>query len=107
MKTDVSTLLLILGCALVTLIPRIAPFAIVRNLKLPPAFLKWLSYIPVCLLTALIVQSVIRPADAVPSINWLNLAILVPTLVTALKTRSLLITVLAGILSAALLRWIF
>ncbi|TMV43827.1 AzlD domain-containing protein [Paenibacillus mesophilus] len=107
MTVDLSVLLIILGCALVTWIPRITPFVVVRNMNLPKAFLRWLSYIPVCLLTALIVQGVIRKSDPVPAVDWLNLAILVPTLFTAIKTKSLLMTVLTGIVSAALFRWLF
>jgi branched-subunit amino acid transport protein len=106
-KVDLHVLLIIVGCAIVTFIPRTIPFAVIRKLKLPAPIVKWLSYIPVCLLTALIVQGAIRPTDSLPAINWLHLMILVPTLLTALKTKSLLLTVVAGILTAALARWIF
>lgn len=107
MTLDMSVLFIILGCALVTLIPRIVPFAIVRNLNLPKAFLKWLSYIPICILTALIVQGLINQTETVPTIDWLNLGVTVPTLITAIVTKSLLITVLVGVFFAALLRWLF
>ncbi|GGG14103.1 AzlD domain-containing protein [Paenibacillus abyssi] len=107
MKVDLSILLIILGCALVTFLPRILPFVLVRNVNLPKPFLKWLSFIPVCLLTALIVQGVINNTASTPTIDWLNLAVIVPTLLTALRTKSLLATVLVGIAAAALLRWIF
>lgn len=107
MTIDISILLIIIGCALVTFIPRIVPFAVVRNLKLPSAILKWLSYIPICLLTALIAQGLLKQTESsIPSIDWHNLIILIPTLLTAIKTKSLLATVLAGIVSAALVRWV-
>ncbi|MDF2721969.1 MAG: branched-chain amino acid transporter AzlD [Paenibacillus sp.] len=108
MNVDMTVLLIIIGCAVVTFIPRIAPFAVIRSLHIPPAILKWLSYIPICLLTALIVQGLLEESDpGLPTVNWLNLAILAPTLLTAIKSKSLLATVVVGIGSAALLRWIF
>ncbi|WP_424769411.1 AzlD domain-containing protein [Paenibacillus sp. sgz302251] len=107
MKIELPVLLIILGCALVTIIPRIVPFAVIRNLNFPRPLLKWLTYIPVCLLTALIVQGVIHKTDSLPTVEWRSLLILIPTLVTALKTKSLLLTVLVGIVSAALVRFLF
>jgi branched-subunit amino acid transport protein len=107
MSVNSSFLLIILGCALVTFAPRVVPFVVVRKLNLPQAFMKWLSYIPVSLLTALVVQDIIRKTDTLPTVNWLNLAVLVPTLLTALKTKSLLTTVLVGIVTAGLFRWMF
>lgn len=106
MKNDLSILLVILGCALVTVIPRVLPFAVIRNLNMPQPILKWLSYIPVCLLTALIMQGVIRPTETTPQIDWTNVLIIIPTLLIALRTKSLLFTVIGGIVTAALIRWI-
>lgn len=107
MSAELSVLLVILASASVTFLPRILPFVIVRSLNLPPAFLKWLSYIPVCLLAALIMQGLIRPTGGVPEVDWRNLAVVVPTLLAAMWTRSLLATVLTGVAAAALLRFLF
>lgn len=107
MNVDLSLLWLIIACALVTVIPRILPFVIVRNAQLPKPMQKWLAFIPVCLMTALVVQGAIQPAEAGLSIDGLYLLILLPTLITALWTKSLFLTVIAGVASAALLRWLF
>ncbi|OBZ15182.1 MULTISPECIES: AzlD domain-containing protein [Bacillales] len=107
MSIDLSLLLVILGCALVTFVPRIAPFVLIRNLRLPQPLLKFLNYIPICLLTALIVQGVLVKSGSGVSIDWHTLIIIIPTLLIALKTKSLLLTVLAGIVSAAIVRFIF
>ncbi|KAB7706231.1 AzlD domain-containing protein [Bacillus aerolatus] len=105
MSVNITILLIIIGCAVVTLIPRLAPFLIVRNIKLPEAVMKWLSFIPVCILTALIVGSVIESGDdSFPGINWQVLFALIPTLVIAIWTKSLLITVIFGIIVMAVLR---
>lgn len=107
MKVDLSILLLILACAVVTIIPRIIPFVLVRNVNLPTVVQRWLSYIPICLLTALIMQGIVHNTDTGIAINWLSLLILIPTIWTALKTKSLLLTVVVGVVSAALFRWIW
>lgn len=107
MRIDLSLLLVILGCALVTFVPRIAPFVLIRNMNMPQPLLKFLNYIPVCLLTALIVQGVLVKSDSAVSIDWHTLIIIIPTLLTALKSKSLLLTVLVGIVTAAIVRFIF
>lgn len=107
MKIDLSTLLLILGCAVVTVIPRVLPFILIRNVNLPTVVQRWLSYIPVCLLTALIMQGIVQHTEAGITIDVLSLLILIPTIGTALITKSLLLTVVVGVTSAALLRWIW
>lgn len=106
MKVDLWLLAVFAGCAVVTFVPRVLPFVVVRKLSLPAPFRKWLNNIPVCLLTALLVQGMLRPheSDAGYGVDWLNLAIAVPTLAVAVRTRSLLPTVAAGVACAALLR---
>ena len=104
MNLDFSVLLIILGCALVTFIPRVVPFAIIRNVKLPAVLTKWLTYIPVCLLTALIVQGTIHQTESLPAVNWSNVVVIIPTLLVAIKTRSLFKTVIVGMITAAVIR---
>ncbi|KKB33433.1 AzlD domain-containing protein [Bacillus thermotolerans] len=106
MSVQLSVLLVIIGCSIVTMIPRVAPFLIVRNITLPEPVMKWLSFIPICILTALVAGSVIEnePASFFPDINWQVLAALLPTLLIALWTKSLLATVISGIIIMALLR---
>lgn len=105
MSVNVTVLLILAGCSIVTWIPRVAPFLIVRNVQLPDAVMKWLSFIPVCILTALITGSVIEGGNGtLPIINWQVLFALVPTLLIALWKKSLLVTVIFGIVVMAALR---
>lgn len=104
MSLNLSILLLILGCTFVTVIPRILPFLVVRNLQLPAPVLKWLSFIPICILTALAVESVIDKSSDSIGVNWLTLIAIVPTLLLALRTKSLAITVIFGVILMGLLR---
>ncbi len=107
MTTTWPMLLLILGCAFVTWVPRVIPFAIVRNVKLPDVVLRWLAYIPVCILSALVIESFIDAEGKIVTLDWLNVAAFLPTLMVALYTKSLSKTVVAGVLTMAALRYLF
>ena len=90
-------LLLILGCGLVTLLPRVLPLVLLRKVAFPGWLQDWLSYIPVTVMAALVAQELI-PADgdwraAVPAA-----VAAIACLVCALQTRNLLWTVLCGLL---------
>lgn len=104
MTTSFTMLLLIIGCALVTWIPRVIPFLVVRNLSLPDVVLKWLSYIPICILSALILESLFHYNGSFVTVNWNNLIALIPTLLIALLTKSLAITVIVGVITMFLLQ---
>ncbi|WP_066187268.1 MULTISPECIES: AzlD domain-containing protein [Gracilibacillus] len=107
MSVDLSILLIILGCAVVTFIPRIIPFIAVRKLDIPDVVTKWLSFIPICIFTALIVDSFIQDGEGLLTINWYVLLAIIPTLFMALWTKSLSFTVLFGIICMASIRFIF
>lgn len=107
MSIDLTILIIILGCAVVTFIPRIIPFIVVRNLKLPVIVTKWLLFIPICIFTALIVDSIIMDGESLLSIDWKVLAAIIPTLIIALWTKSLSVTVIVGIVCMATVRFLF
>ncbi|MCC3358167.1 AzlD domain-containing protein [Bacillus sp. REN16] len=107
MSLNLSILLIIVGCALVTFVPRVIPFIVIRNVKLPKIVIKWLSFIPVCIFAALIVDSFIIQDESLLSIDWKVLTAIIPTLVVALWTKSLSITVIVGIVSMASVRFLF
>lgn len=105
MSIDLYTLLVIIGCALVTIIPRILPFAVVRNLTLPQPVLKWLSYVPICILTALVVENFTIQENNSLRINWPVIIVILPTLLITVRTKSLSITVLSGVILMAAFRF--
>lgn len=106
MSIDIIVLLVILGCAFVTVIPRVVPFILVKNIELPQPVIKWLSFIPICILTALVADSVIIQEESQLSIDWPVLAVIIPTVLISIWTKSLSITVLAGIAMMAGIRFI-
>lgn len=101
-------LYLILGSAVVTVIPRVLPLALLSRFNLPQWFVRWLSYVPIAVLAALLAQSVLFTGGAlnISSRNHALLAI-IPTLLVAVRTRSLIGTVVTGVAAMALLRLLF
>ncbi|MEI5992483.1 AzlD domain-containing protein [Candidatus Enterococcus mansonii] len=98
-------LLTILGCSIATWIPRIFPFVISRRVDFPEWFLRFLSYIPICILTALLFQSILEiQTIGFPKLKTIEALSCVPTLFVAIRTKDLMKTVLAGVLTVALLR---
>ncbi|EUJ17835.1 AzlD domain-containing protein [Listeria aquatica] len=101
------TLLAILGSALVTLIPRVLPFLLVRKMELPEFLLRYLSYVPLAILTALFIQSLLqKEAGQFPSVKLLPFLASLPTILTAILTKSLIAIVIVGVISMAVLRLI-
>lgn len=90
-------LLLLLGMGLVTYLPRWLPLFALAQRRLPQWLIDWLSLIPVAILSALLAPSLLT--DSAPRALHLGkpeLLVAIPTLLFALKTRSLGGTVLVG-----------
>lgn len=107
MKLDLTVMFVILGCALVTWVPRIIPFVVVRKMNLPAPVLTWLSYIPICLFAALIVKSGLVQTEGTVEVDWKTVGAIVPTLFVAIWTKSLLASVLFGVSAMAIIRYFF
>ncbi len=107
MTTSIWMVLVILGCAVVTWLPRILPFVFVKNVKMPDVVLRWLAYIPVCILSALVIEGMFVKEAQLVTIDWLHLCAFIPTLLVALVTKSLSKTVVAGVITMAALRFFF
>jgi len=107
MTVRLSVLAVILGAALVTVAPRVLPLLVLSRLNMPARLLRWLAYVPVAVLAALLAQSVFL-VDGRTDLTLGNLSLLacVPTLLVAIRTRSLVGTVLTGVAAMALLRQI-
>lgn len=97
---------IIVGCAVVTWLPRIIPFIFVRNVKLPDVVLNWLSFIPICILSALVVENLLNTDGSFVTLNWPVVAAFLPTLIIAIWTKSLSTTVVVGVISMAAIRYL-
>ncbi|MBQ0138813.1 MAG: AzlD domain-containing protein [Kurthia sp.] len=101
-----SMFLLLIGCALVTWVPRILPFIFVRTMKLPAIVMRWLAYIPVCILSALVISNLFEKHDQLVVLNWPIFFAFLPTVLVAIWTKSLSITVIVGVVSMAAIRFL-
>ena len=97
--TFAEYLVLFGGMGLVTYLPRALPLLYLAHRKMPQGLVDWLALIPVAILSALLAPSLVtEPATRTLDFSRLELLVAVPTLLFALKTRSLGGTVLVGML---------
>lgn len=90
-------LLILIGMGVVTYIPRWLPLFLFSRRSLPPWLTEWLDFIPAAILSALILPAILTEGDP----RHLQLFrpefwVTIPTLMVAIKTRSLAGTVLTG-----------
>ena len=87
------------GMGIVTYLPRMLPLLYLAHRKLPGWLVDWLSLIPVAILSALLAPSLFAEADPrMLNLGKAELLVAIPTLLFALKTKSLGGTVLTGML---------
>lgn len=99
--------LLILGMTLVTFGVRYPPLALVGRLNLPPMVIRALRYVPVAVLTAIIVPAMLMPSGAVNT--GFDNAYLYAGIIAALiawRTKNLLLTIGLGMLVFLLWQWL-
>jgi branched-subunit amino acid transport protein len=92
--------LMILGMAIVTFSVRYPVMAIVGYMKLPPAILRALKYVPTAVLTAIIIPAVLIH-DGMLNLAFDN-AQLIASIVAVLiawRTKSLLWTIIGGMVA--------
>jgi len=98
-------LLTMVGMGLVTYLPRVLPAWFLRGRKLHPFIEAWLKYVPVAVLAALLLPSLLV-TDGQINLTWNNLYLwaVLPAGLTAWKTRSMFATVLVGMAVVAIVR---
>lgn len=98
-------LLTLFGCAVVTWIPRVLPFVLTRAFTLPPLLEKFLSYLPMTILTALLFQSLLNfRAGQFPTLRFPEIIACILALIVGIRTNDLMKIVVTGVLGIALLR---
>ena len=98
-------LLTLLGCAVVTWVPRVLPFVLTKAITLQPTFEKFLSYLPMTILTALLMQSLLNfQSGQFPTLRFPEVFACIPALIVGIRTNDLMKIVLTGVLGIALLR---
>lgn len=88
---------LFFGMGLVTYVPRWLPLFLLARRRLPDWFVEWLRLIPVAVLCALLAPILFADqAERTLELGKTEFLVAVPTLLFALKTRSLGWTVVVG-----------
>jgi branched-subunit amino acid transport protein len=95
MKADY--VLLVLGMGIVTYLPRWIPLILLSRRQLPEWLRQWLDFIPVAVLSALILPAVVTSGDPRQlAVFQPTLLVSIPVFIFAWKTRSLAGTVIIG-----------
>jgi branched-subunit amino acid transport protein len=98
-------LLIVLGGAAVTALPRVLPLLLLSRITLPRWLRIWLSQVPVAILAALLAQELAFEGGAlVPMSRNLPVLAILPVMLVAALTRSLIGAVAAGVATMVLLR---
>ena len=98
--------LAIILMAVVTYIPRSFPVLLLAGKKMPEPLVRWLSYVPVAVMAALLGPAILVRQETLElslagnPVLWVSL----PVFAIAVYTRNLFITVLSGMAGVALLR---
>jgi branched-subunit amino acid transport protein len=97
----------IIGMALANFAIRFIPMTVVSRMDLPRPVMRWLSYVPVAVMGAIVASEVLTPRGQYIA-PWNNPYLLasIPTALVYWKTRSFLGAVVVGMLVFIALRWI-
>ena len=96
--TDQHMLIIIILCGIVTILVRVIPFMMISRVNLPDVIIQWLSFIPITLFTALVLDGIIQQHEGSVgyTLNVPFIIALIPTVLLAIYTRSLTWTILGG-----------
>ena len=101
-------LIAIVFSGLVTWIPRMIPFILVKYKGLPAIVERFLKFLPVSIIFSLILSSVVSgKVGSLPQIKWLDFLVVFPTALVSFRYRNLVGTVLFGVVLIAVLRLVF
>ena len=99
-----TTTWLILALAAGTFAWRFVPFALLARIELPNWAREWLRLVPGAVLAASLTQTLLVEQNRV-HLSWSNVELLaaLPAFLVAWRTKSMVLTMLSGMLSYALL----
>jgi branched-subunit amino acid transport protein len=104
-----SIAVMILGMALINLVIRWPVYLFANHFRFPPIIERALAFVPVAVLTAIIVPTVLYPGDGtVLNLSWKNPALLAAIIAAAVSYfgKNLFATIGAGVVAFLILRWL-
>ncbi|GAA6114541.1 AzlD domain-containing protein [Apilactobacillus apinorum] len=100
-------LLTIIGCTIVTWLSRVIPFVLLKKFQLSKTVEEYLSFVPIVIMASLWFTSLFHQhLGSLPTINWENFLASIPSVLAAFISKSLLVVVIVGIISLAIIRLI-
>ncbi|KQT62256.1 MULTISPECIES: AzlD domain-containing protein [unclassified Aureimonas] len=94
---NMSMIAVIGACALVTIAVRSLPIVFLSRCEMPILIRRWLAFIPVAIMTALIVADLLSNPEIAPSGVSITLVSAVAAGIVGLVSRSLFLTVAVGV----------
>lgn len=102
-----KTITLILLAALANWLPKMFPYFLVKWAKPPQKVLAFLSYLPSCIMFALLLSSITQTSPGqLPQIKWVEALALLPTYLILKKYNNIVLTVLVGVGTVAVFRFL-
>tara|TARA_Y100000768_G_C23623826_1_gene516320 strand:+ start:111 stop:437 length:327 start_codon:yes stop_codon:yes gene_type:complete len=97
----------IIGMSIITLLIKIIPALLVSNYKIPGFLNKILEFVPIAVLSSMVIQFIIIDNGEINlshtnELIWASM----PTLLVAILFKSLFITIIVGLLSIIVLRYL-
>ena len=96
---------LIVAMTTLTFIPRYLPLALAGKIRIPPLLAQALEFVPIAVLTAIIVQTtLVKDGNILVSLDNHHLIAAILAFITALWSRHLMLTIVVGLLAFTILR---
>ncbi len=106
--TNNAILAAIVVAMLVTWVPRIFPYVLVRFATLPDKVVTFLGYLPLTIIFALVLSSIFaEEVGRLPQIKWIETLAIFPTFWVVLRTKNIMFAVVVGVACVAILRLLF
>lgn len=97
----------IVGASMVTWLLRVLPFVFLKKFTLPQSVAEFLSFVPLVIMAAFWFSSLFNhEIGSLPTVNWENVLASTPTVVSAILSKNLLVIVITGVLSLAVIRFL-
>ncbi|WP_220728701.1 AzlD domain-containing protein [Apilactobacillus xinyiensis] len=98
-------ILTIIASGVVTFLSRVLPFILLKKFELSPKVIEFLSFVPIVIMSALWFENLFhQQLGHLPTVDYANLLATVPTVLSAILTRSLLVVVIVGVISLSLIQ---
>lgn len=100
-----KVVLTIICCGIVAILSRVLPFVLLKYVHLSDRLVEFLDFVPIVIMTTLWFSNLFTPhLGNLPALNLEYLLASLPTFLAAIVTKNLLLIVLVGIISLAILR---